>query len=169
MLKGVSARIVSGRNSLFFRLIVAVIVVVVAVLFVFLSNQSKDSTNSNCGAYRNDKIVAVNSEKITAEVVDTQEERVQGLSGRPCIEADKGMLFVYDKPGSYPFWMKDMKFPIDIVWVGSDHIVVDLDIDVSPSTYPDVLISKEPAQYVLELQANRSKNLKIELGTPVNF
>ena len=107
---------------------------------------------------------------IKAEVVDTPEEKAQGLSDRPCIEADRGMLFVFDKPGQYPFWMKDMKFPIDIVWISSDKKVVKVEANVSPSTYPMLFKNdNELAQYVLELQAIRAKDLNIELGTPVNF
>ncbi|MEX0881334.1 MAG: DUF192 domain-containing protein [Candidatus Saccharimonadales bacterium] len=151
------------------RLVVTAAIVVVAVLFALLTYSPSQAPGPKCGFYRNDKTVTISSAQIKAEVVQSPAEREKGLSGRRCIEPDKGMLFVFDKPGQYPFWMKDMKFPIDIVWIDASHTVVGLDIDVAPSTYPDAFVSEKPAQYVLELQANRSKDLKIGLGTPVNF
>src|SRR3990167_703443 len=114
------------------RLLATVVVVVVAALVALAAYESKEK----CGTYHNDKTVSVNSEEIKAEVVSSPSDRAQGLSGRPCIEADQGMLFVFEKPGKYPFWMKDMKFPIDIVWINADKKVIDLDVNVSPATYP---------------------------------
>lgn len=71
-------------------------------------------------------------------------------------------------------WMKDMKFPIDIIWISPEHKVVAVERDVEPSTY----FSKNPffindkdhiAQYIIEMKANRSTELGIGLGTPINF
>ena len=151
------------------RLVAAVTIVAAAVLAAFLTYSPKSGQDTKCGPYRSDKTASINSKAIKAEVVSTQAERAQGLSGRPCIETNQGMLFVFDKPGRYPFWMKDMQFPIDIVWIDADHKVVGLDINVDPSTYPDYFVAEKLAQYVLELQANRAKDLKVDLGTQVAF
>lgn len=62
-----------------------------------------------------------------------------------------------------------MKFPIDIIWIGTNHKVVALEIDVNPNTYPDKFQNKAPAQYVLEVKANKSRELNITLGSQVNF
>ena len=127
-------------------------------------------TVSGCGAYRDDKTVTINKTQLKTEVAQTQAQREQGLSGRPCIEPDRGMLFVFDKPGQYAIWMKDMKFPIDIVWINASHKTVGLEVNVAPSTYPDHFVNKDqPALYVLELKANRAKELGVGLGTTVSF
>lgn len=148
----------------------AAAVVVGAVLVALLTYGPNEAQKPKCGVYRNDKTVSINSANIKVEVVKTAAEAEKGLGGRPCIERDQGMLFVFNKPGRYSFWMKDMRFSIDIVWISPERKVVGLEIDVSPSTYPDRFVNKDnPAQYVLELPANRSKNLGITLGTPVNF
>jgi uncharacterized membrane protein (UPF0127 family) len=66
--------------------------------------------------------------------------------------------------------MKDMHFPIDIIWIGADYKVAAMEINVSPKTYPDSFVNRDKlAQYVLEIKANRSKSLGIDIGTPVNF
>ena len=149
----------------------AIAVAVVLLLVVSGgSNYKKPQTNSGCQPYRTDKTVRINSQRIAVEVADTQAERQKGLSGRTCITPNEGMLFVFEKPGKLPFWMKDMKFPLDIVWISPDHKVVAQEINLSPKTYPDSFINKDnPAQYVLEIQANRSKSLGINLGTTVDF
>jgi hypothetical protein len=163
MPRGVSAKIVSARRLKNLRLVVAGITVTAAVLIALLINQPQ------CGVYRSDKTITIDFAKIETEVVQTAAERTRGLSDRPCIGANHGMLFIFDEPGQYPFWMKNMKFPIDIVWIDANHKVVDLSVNVSPSTYPDTFVSKTPAQYVLELQAKRSKDLNVTIGTPINF
>ncbi|HXY18184.1 MAG TPA: DUF192 domain-containing protein, partial [Candidatus Nitrosopolaris sp.] len=69
------------------------------------------------------------------------------------------------------FWMKDMKFPIDMIWISSSHKAVVVEEDVKPSTYPDRFVNpvNHPAQYVLELQAHASTRLGINPGTPIKF
>ena len=79
-------------------------------------------------------------------------------------------IWTFSKPGQYAFWMKGMKFPIDIVWVGADHKVAGIEKSVQPSTYPDRFANKDKlAQYVLELQSGRADSLGLNIGTPVKF
>jgi len=125
---------------------------------------------SACGDYRNDKTVKVSNESLNAEVASTVETRNRGLSGRPCILSNQAMLFVFETPNQYKIWMKDMKFPIDIIWVSADHKAVAVERDVKPSTYPHLFANRDkPAQYVIEMKANRSAELGINLSTPINF
>lgn len=58
-----------------------------------------------------------------AEVASTPIARARGLSGRDFLAADSGMLFTFDKPAIYSFWMKDMRFPIDIIWLRDAKVV----------------------------------------------
>lgn len=155
------------KNS---RLVVAAAIVVAVVLFALLTYAPSNTPGPKCGPYRNDKTVTIGSAKIKAEVVQTPAELEKGLGGRPCIESNQAMLFIFDKPSHYAIWMKDMRFPIDIVWISSDHKAVGLEIDVLPSTYPDRFVNKDnPALYVLELQANRAKELNVSLGTRIGL
>ena len=70
---------------------------------------------------------------IAVEIADSAEERRIGLSGHAYLDADRGMLFLFDEPSRPAFWMKDMKFPIDIVWL-RDGTVVGIESDVRPTT-----------------------------------
>lgn len=140
-----------------------------ALVFLIADSHSK-KVASICGDYRNDKSVKISNENLNAEVASTVEARNRGLSGRPCILPNQAMLFVFETPNQYKMWMKDMKFPIDIVWVSADHKVVAVERDVKPSTYPDLFANRDkPAEYVIEMKANRSSELGINLGTPINF
>ncbi len=149
------------------RLLSVVFILVVVLILFGIRHKNPVSA---CGVYRNDKTVQIGSAKFQAEIADTSDQQQQGLGGRPCIGPNQAMLFEFAKPSYYAFWMKDMKFPIDIIWIGPDHKVAGLEVDVKPSTYPDHFVNKDrPALYALEIQANRSKPLNIKFGTPVNF
>ncbi len=124
---------------------------------------------SACG-FRNDKTVTIGSQKITAEVADTTQARTKGLSGRPCIGQNEGMLFVFNQPGFYQFWMKDMKFPIDIIWITTNHRVIGLKSKAQPLSYPQKFVNQTyTAQYVLELASGRALSLGVGPTTTVNF
>lgn len=102
---------------------------------------------------------------ITVEVVDTPELRRQGLSGRENLPDDKGMLFVFDKASSDNcFWMKDMNFSIDMVWMNNDREVVTVKPNISPESYPESFCPDESAKYGLEVPENRASELEIVTG-----
>jgi|SRR5581483_1453557 len=119
--------------------------------------------------YRQDKNLIVNGSAIQTEVVSSPADLAKGLGGRACIGADEGMLFVFLRPGYYPFWMKDMKFPIDMVWINTNHQAVHIAPDVTPSTYPQSFVNTQLAQYVLELKAGAANKLGITYGSTINF
>jgi len=106
---------------------------------------------------------------IKAEVADTVAEREQGLSGRTSLAADAGMWFVFDHEDYYPFWMPNMNFAIDIIWVGSDFNIVEIADNVSPE--PGVVrpqlkqyVNQYLAQFVLEVPAGTAAAHKLGAG-----
>ncbi|MBI5220827.1 MAG: DUF192 domain-containing protein [Candidatus Liptonbacteria bacterium] len=60
---------------------------------------------------------------LSVEIANTTTTRMRGLSGRAGLAEDQGMLFIFGIPGPYGFWMRDMRFPIDIVWIRNGKIV----------------------------------------------
>lgn len=112
--------------------------------------------------------IKINDQIIIAEVVKDPLDKEKGLSGRDEIGVNEGMLFLYDAPGLYGFWMKGMRFPIDIVWIRSNTVVgfvenVDPQIGAPDSAlrthYPP-----ENVDRVLELRAGRAKMLRLNVG-----
>ncbi|MBI1974619.1 MAG: DUF192 domain-containing protein [Candidatus Zambryskibacteria bacterium] len=112
-------------------------------------------------------LVQISDKIFKVEVADTDAKRVQGLSGRDNLPEDSGMLFVFDKPGAYGFWMKDMKFSLDIAWLGQNKEILWIERAVSPDTYPQVFYSPRDTLYVLEIPAGSFEKLGVDIGDEV--
>lgn len=106
---------------------------------------------------------------IDVEISDTPDLRERGLSRRMSLAPNDGMLFVFQIPGIYGFWMKDMNFPIDIVWIDNDHRVVAMNLDVATSTYPESIFPSSSISHVLELNAGSAREFGIATGTILKF
>lgn len=101
---------------------------------------------------------------IEAQVVDEPQTLAKGLSGRDSLGINQGMLFIFDRETTHYFWMKDMKFSIDIIWLDASKKVVHMETRVSPDTYPTKFNNKTPALYVLEVPSGRAAELGIAEG-----
>lgn len=111
----------------------------------------------------------VNGRSFSLEVAATAQSRELGLGNRSSLPADHGMLFVFDHVAPECFWMKDMHFPLDMVWVSSDKKVVHIEHDVTPGTYPNSFCPVEPVKYVIELNAGMANNADIRIGEALDF
>ncbi len=109
----------------------------------------------------NNGLLTINGNKITIEIAKSSQKKSEGLCCRDSLPDDHGMLFVYDQPGDYRFWMKDTKIPLDMIWIDSNKQIVHIEEDVQPSSYPKSFGSNDPAQYVLEINAGFVKKYQI--------
>lgn len=145
------------------KLIIPIIALLVLVL-IFLAVAYKPAVHKT-----EHVTVLLGGQEITAEVVRTPEGRAQGLSGREALEEGTGMLFVFDTPDVYSFWMYDMRFPIDIMWIESGE-VVDLWRDAQPPVEGEDIPRYVPgaaAQYVLEVPAGFTKEYNVRIGSEI--
>lgn len=115
------------------------------------------------------RTILVHETLIRAEVASTALARQKGLSGRTSLGAHEGMLFVFPVADHYPFWMIDMHFPIDILWIRG-QTVVDIAPDVpapasgaSAETLP-LYLPRFPADKVLEIPAGAAARAGIVIG-----
>ena len=99
----------------------------------------------------------------------TESEKQAGLSGLPSLPEDQAMLFVFGTSGRHGFWMKDMHFPIDIIWLDGQRMIVHIEANVHPDSYPQIFIPTRDALYVLETVAGFSEKEKIHVGDQVQF
>lgn len=115
--------------------------------------------------------VCVKKVCVDVDIVKTNEDMALGLSGRKSLAANQGMLFIFAQAGSYGFWMKDMNFNLDIVWLDDHHRVVDMKTDFIPCTPQDcpVYKPKVDAKYVLEVNAGYCRLQGIGLGKTLDF
>ncbi len=106
-----------------------------------------------------------------SEVVATPQGREQGLMFRERLADDQGMLFVFDSPGEYSFWMKNMLFPIDILWLDAHKRVVRLEAEVPPCTKDPcpVYFPQAEALYVLEIAVGQAAAANIQLGDQLRW
>ncbi len=101
---------------------------------------------------------------VTVEIADTRAERAQGLSGHEPLGPEEGMLFLYDELSQYGFWMKDMLFAIDIIWL-SGELVMDLDRELPPEEPPTTIYTPSlPVDRVIELPAGFIDKHGVKVG-----
>lgn len=120
---------------------------------------------------RHDMIILMPKGALEAEVADTPASRELGLSGRKQMGDDEGVLFVFEGPGRYGFWMKDMQFPLDIIWINQNGIVVNIERGATPESYREkkTFINQSEASYVLEINAGLAEKFGLYLGSKVKM
>lgn len=101
-------------------------------------------------------LVAIGSTNILVTIADTQAKQEQGLSGTKSLAPNEGELFAFGSPSKYGFWMKDMAYNLDIIWIDKDFKVVAISKDLAPSTYPEVFYPPVDIQYALEVDSGFS-------------
>lgn len=120
------------------------------------------------------KTLTVNGQKVQVEIMDTEAKKEKGLSDRQSLCADCGLLFVYDTPGVYAFWMRRMHFDIDIIWILGDK-VVDITFGAkkppaeefeAPKTFYRPLVAVDK---VLEVNAGWAREKRIKVGEVVKY
>lgn len=115
--------------------------------------------------------IKIGRAQIQVEIADTPEKRAQGLSGREMLGVSQGMLFPMDESQVYAFWMKDMRFPLDIIWI-RDGRVVDISESVpapKAGELPASVRPREPVNYVLEVNAGFVEKKGISVGDRVEI
>lgn len=115
------------------------------------------------------KQVMLGSTVYTLDIADTDLLQEKGLSFRENLSPQTGMLFIFGTPDVYQFWMKDMKFAIDMIWLDADKKVVYIEEFVDPSTYPQSFGPETPTQYVIEIPAGDTTKVGLKVGDLINF
>jgi uncharacterized protein len=131
-----------------------------------------EATPTNSSTYRQVN-VTVNGFELVADVAATNEQMTKGLSVRDALADNEAMLFVFDTAQEHSFWMKNMKFPIDIIWLDSDKTVVHIEHNLQPCSFDAFCPTYKPgnnnALYVLETVAGFAEKHDIVEGTKVEF
>lgn len=116
--------------------------------------------------------ITIGNTAIKVEVADTPAVRAKGLGGRDKLAADFGMLFIFEKPGRYPFWMKGLNFPLDFIYI-KDSKVVDMIKNV-PNPPPGekdqnllIYMPNQEVDMVLEVNAGFIDAHNIKVGDQV--
>lgn len=113
--------------------------------------------------------VTIASTTISVDVFDSAAERRQGLSGRRELAQTRGAFFVFPESSRHGFWMREMNFALDIIWLDQDARVVHIAERVSPESFPKTFRPDEPARYVLEVNAGLASELELEEGESIKL
>jgi hypothetical protein len=153
------------KKVYYFFIFVILLIVLGLAFFVyaeplFAPNNSAPLNNTAC----------INSNCFSVEIANTEAEREQGLMFRQNLDNDKGMLFIFDKEGVYPFWMKNTLIPLDMIWIDKNYKVVFIGKNSRPCQVngecPSI-IPDAKAMYVLEINSGLSDRISIQVGDSV--
>lgn len=113
--------------------------------------------------------VKIGGKILKVDLAINKDEQAKGLSGRKKIEKETGMLFVFEKPSINYFWMKDMSFPIDIIWINESFKIINIEKNIKPESYPTTFGPKENSMYVLEVEAGFAEKNNLKVGEKIDF
>jgi uncharacterized membrane protein (UPF0127 family) len=110
---------------------------------------------------------------IRAETMLRNFDVQRGMMFRKSIAPDHGMLFVHPRPGNYPYWMYQTLIPLDIIWLDSNHKIVEMAENTPPcktqasqcAHYGGV----EMSSYVLELGGGMARRYGLRLGQTIQW
>ncbi len=147
------------KRKIYFFVLLIISFVIIIFLILYKNFSSREL-----------KELKVANTKIFVEVKKTPKERQKGLSGRKNLPENQGMLFVFEKPGYYAFWMKDMNFALDFIWI-KDNKIVEITKNVKPEDYqpPKTLIPQNEVDMVLEVNAGFVKKNNIKVGDIIEY
>ena len=111
---------------------------------------------------------------VTLEVARTDQERQMGLGGHAPLGETDGMLFVFERPSFYAFWMKGMLFALDMMWIENGQVVhLERTVPNFPPSTPDLLLPvyapRAAATYVLEVNPGFTERYGIDVGSAVQL
>ena len=137
---------------------IAIAIIIFSIIFLFYDFLNGEKT-----------ALKIKETNISVDLALTKEDQIKGLSGRKSLSSGTGMLFVYNQPRQVSIWMKDMNFPIDIIWIDDKKQVSYFKERVSPDTYPESFAPSMPVRYVLEVPAGFIMENDIQIGDNVEF
>ena len=121
------------------------------------------------GATTNQPTMRLGDATFTIRVARTDAERRQGLSGTAKLDDSQAMILAFPGDNRWGVWMKDMRYPIDIIWLNESKWVVDVRRNVKPESYPTTYRPGIDARYVVEVKAGAVDRHRITIGSRAAF
>ena len=154
--KGIKKIKLAPKKSIF--IVVILLVIALLCLAIFFAK-----TNNNIAK------VQIGDVNYSLELVNTDTTRQQGLSGKPNLQPNNGMLFDFKQDGYWQIWMKEMNFAIDILWLNNQKQVVGVKTEALPQNYPESYGAEQQSQYVIELPAGSVNERNIKIGDTLTW
>ncbi len=143
--------------------IIILISVVILFLVVFSIMTNKSSSLQ--------KACIENKSCFNIEIADTANQRATGLSMKKFLNKGDAMLFIFPEKTIPGFWMKDMKFPIDIIWINESWKITGIEKNMQPceGNLCPLVYPKEKIMYVLEINSGLSDKYGFKDGDSVHL
>ncbi len=107
---------------------------------------------------------------LQAEIADTDAARENGLMFREKLSESQAMLFIFPGEVLASFWLKNVKFPLDIIWLNADKTIVDIDTNCQPCRENcQSYAPRVPAKYTIEVSAGFVEKNKVKAGDKLIF
>jgi len=135
----------------------------------FSTDEAANSSSNN--GYRQID-VSINGRALVADISATNEQMTKGLSVKDHLAENESMLFVFENEAGHAFWMKDMKFPIDILWIAANKTIVHIEHNLEPCSSVLLCPTYNPdseSMYVLETVGGFAESYGIVEGMNVDF
>jgi uncharacterized membrane protein (UPF0127 family) len=139
-------------------LTVVIFIIILVSTFILQNNKSTQ--------------ILVKGQNFNVELAQTSQEKQIGLSNTNSIAENEGMLFLFDEADYYSFWMRDMKFPIDIIFINGNKVTTIISNALPPSKTNGSLTTFQPkikSDKVLEVNAGIAKKYNIQEGTIIDI
>jgi uncharacterized protein len=142
-----------------------IIILLVCVFLALVIRNSPRAARTAAGPR-----VVINGINIPVEIADETEEQRQGLSGRGSLDEGSGLLFIFPDKQVRVFWMKDMFFPLDIIWIADNKIIkTDENLPPGGKSPAEKYNSVRPANYVLEVNAGFVARHGLKVGDDIKY
>lgn len=151
------------------------LILLIGIFFLFIVETPGEilgQQNTNYNDTKNKTTLSIGGIELLVDLATTSEDQSKGLSIKDNMSELNGMLFVFDTLKKHSFWMKDMKFPIDIIWIDENHKIVHIEKKLEPCLFLIPCPSFSPEHdslYVLEVVANFTNKYNINKGDLVEF
>ena len=154
------------------RLTIGIMTVIVILLgvFVFINMSGGNLGSFLAPLFNTTGKVIIDNHTFTVFEAKSEKEKELGLSGRNSIGDNQGMIFIFDKPDTYGFWMKNMKFAIDIIYISNKKIVTiypNVPFPKDPTQELKIYTPSEPADTVVEFKSGTTLKYNFKVGDSV--
>jgi hypothetical protein len=159
------------RPKLFFytftTLAIFILAIAGTVALYSISLSPKDKSAPTNLAFSH--VAYINDSRVSLALASTKSEQILGLSFQKNLEDDHGLLFVFKESNQDGIWMKDMNFPIDVIWFDESFRVIFIKNNFQPSSFPEIVYPTTEARYVLEVPSGFALKHQIRIGDPLKI
>ena len=149
------------RKTLFIIISIALVCVASFFVWTYICAEQPSDSSLKTVTFPDNKIIHV-------KLADTRETQTRGLSGAPDLNSFDGMLFIFPEEHTARFWMKEMNFPLDIIYLNNQKQIVEIHRELPPcadiAACPKISAAGANVRFVLEIAAGKAAESNLQIG-----